>query len=146
MMLSSILAMLVMGSPGSDWSAFPGDGAFAANSEHSHDPMLFEVDGTYVTISTNGNGMGVVKTTRDFKSWKVHGPLLKNHPDWLLKRIPEHRSVWAPAAIQVGKKWRVYYSASRFFGGNDSTIGVMENDGFDPQKPTEIFTIASTPK
>jgi arabinan endo-1,5-alpha-L-arabinosidase len=134
-MLGFCAVVLVM--TASDWSAFPGDGAFANGSEHTHDPAVIEFQGTYVSISTSGQGMGVVKTTRDFKTWKFHGPLLKENPDWLKKRIPEHRSVWAPDIVVYGKKVRVYYCASRFFGGNDSVIGFLENDQFDPTKPTE---------
>lgn len=81
--------------------------------------------------------MAVVKTTRDFKTWRNFGPLLKENPDWLKKRIPEHRSVWAPDIVKIGSKVRVYYCASRFFGGNDSVIGFLENDHFDPDKPTD---------
>lgn len=138
MLAQLAMALTVMtGSSNDDWSAFPGDGSFAANSEHTHDPMVIQVKGTYVSISTSGNGMGVVKTTKDFKAWKVHGPLLAKNPDWLIKRVPEHRSVWAPDAIVLKDKVRVYYCASRFFGGNDSVIGLLENTNFDPEKPTE---------
>ena len=143
-MLTTVLVYLVMNavssgdqSSASDWSAFPGDGAFAEHSEHAHDPMIFQYKGVTVCLTTSGNGMGVVRTTTDYKSWKVHGPLLAKNPDWLIKRIPEHRSVWAPDAIVVGDAVRVYFSASRFFGGNDSTIGFLENAHFDPNKPTE---------
>jgi arabinan endo-1,5-alpha-L-arabinosidase len=134
-MLGTIAVVAMMMT--SDWSAFPGDGSFAEGSEHTHDPAVLEFNGTYVSVSTSGQGMGVVKTTKDFKTWKVHGPLLKENPNWLKKRVPEHRSVWAPDIVVFGKKVRVYYCASRFFGGNDSVIGFLENDHFDPEKPTE---------
>ncbi len=129
----AVVAMMMT----SDWSAFPSDGTFAEGSEHTHDPAVLEFNGTYLSISTSGQGMGVVKTTRDFKTWKNHGPLLKENPAWLKKRVPEHRSVWAPDVVVYGKKVRVYYCASRFFGGNDSVIGFLENEKFDPEKPTE---------
>ena len=118
-----------------DWSAFPGDGAYAVNSDHTHDPMIFEFGDRTFCISTGGNGFGLIKSSRDLKSWTIHGPILTEHPAWLLKRVPEHRSVWAPDAIRVGDSLRLYYCASRWFGSNDSTIGYAECPKFDPEHP-----------
>ncbi|HLP00120.1 MAG TPA: arabinan endo-1,5-alpha-L-arabinosidase, partial [Fimbriimonas sp.] len=138
MLAQLAMALTIMtGITGDDWSAFPGDGSFAENSEHTHDPMIFKVKGVTISISTSGNGMGVVKTTKDFKTWKVHGPLVSPNPEWLQKRVPEHKSVWAPDAIVLNDRVRVYYCASRFFGGNDSVIGLLENTNFDPENPTK---------
>lgn len=123
--------------PDDNYSIFPGDGSFAKNSEHTHDPMIIELGGRVFCLSTSGNGFGVMKSTKDFKTWTVHGPIIKDVPEWLKKQIPEHRSIWAPDAVQVGKSVRVYYCASRYFGGNDSVIGFLENQNFNHDKPQE---------
>ena len=118
-----------------DGSIFPGDGSYAVNSEHTHDPCIVELDGRTFCFST-GNG-GSMKSTKDFKTWTIHGPIMTTPPPWLRTMIPEHRSIWAPDGVKVGNKVRIYYCASRYFGGNDSAIGFQENEHFDANKPNE---------
>ena len=120
------------------YSIFPGDGSYAVGSEHLHDPAVIELGGKLFSFST-GNG-GTLMSSTDFKTWKPEGPVLTNFPDWLRKAVPEHHSIWAPAAVKIGGTIRVYYSASRFFGGNDSVIGFQENKHFNPEKPHEGWT------
>ncbi|MBI1332283.1 MAG: family 43 glycosylhydrolase [Armatimonadetes bacterium] len=133
--IHAIATGLPMQRPDDNWSIFPGDGAYAEHSENTHDPMIIDLGGQVFCLSTSGNGFGVMKSTKDFKTWKVWGPIIPEAPDWLKKLIPEHRSIWAPDAVQVGKSVCVYYCASRYFGGNDSVIGFLQNDHFDPEKP-----------
>lgn len=121
-----------------NYSIFPGDGSFAENSEHTHDPMIIELGGRVFCLST-GNG-GLMKSTKDFKTWKIEGSVLTEFPEWLRKAVPEHRSIWAPDAVKFGDTVRFYYCASRFFGGNDSVIGFMENKHFNPDKPHDGWT------
>ncbi len=117
------------------WSAFPGDGSYAVNSEHTHDPMIFEFGARTFCLSTGGNGFGTLKSSTDLLTWSKPVPILAEHPAWLLKRVPEHRSIWAPDAFRVGNGLRLYYCASRWFGSNDSVIGYAENPKFDPDHP-----------
>ena len=124
--------------PDDNYSIFPGDGSFATGSEHSHDPMIIEL-GNSVFCLTTGNG-GNMKSTRDFKTWKNEGAVIPNPPEWLRKSVPEHKSIWAPDAVKIGNTVRIYFCASRFFGGNDSVIGFMENKNFNAEKPHEGWT------
>ena len=87
-----------------DGSIFPGDGSYAVNSEHTHDPCIVELDGRTFCFST-GNG-GSMKSTKDFKTWTIHGPIMTTPPPWLRTMIPEHRSIWAPDGVKVGNKVR----------------------------------------
>jgi len=131
------LTGLPMQRPDDNYSIFPGDGSFAEGSEGTHDPMIIELGGQIFCFATSGNGLGTMKSTKDFKKWTFHGPITREFPEWLKVQVPEHRSVWAPDAVLVGKTVRAYYCASRYFGGNDSVIGFVENQNFNPDKPQE---------
>lgn len=124
--------------PDDNYSIFPGDGSMAVGSEHSHDPMVLEIGGKLICLTT-GNG-GNMKSSTDFKSWKNEGALIPSPPEWLKKAVPEHRSIWAPDAVKIGDTIRVYFCASRFFGGNDSVIGFMENKNFNANRPHDGWT------
>ncbi|CAN5551291.1 hypothetical protein BH11ARM2_BH11ARM2_16070 [soil metagenome] len=134
---SLLLALAVAPAQGRlpDWSAFPGDGAVSANSEHVHDPTVVQIGGRWFCFSTSGDGFGVVRTSKDLKAWTVLGPLLKEQPEWLKARY-KHRSIWAPDILVLGDKVRAYYCASEF-GRNKSVIGMAECAHFDPAKPLE---------
>lgn len=118
-----------------DWSAFPGDAAVAKVSEHVHDPTVVQIGDRWFCFSTSGDGFGVVRVSKDLKSWTVLGPLFKEQPEWLKTRY-RHRSIWAPDVLVLGDKVRVYYSASEF-GRNKSVIGVAECAKFDPERPLQ---------
>lgn len=117
------------------WSAFPGDSAVSVGSEHVHDPSVVNIRGTWFVFSTSGDGFGVVRSSKDAKTWRVHGPLGMTTPKWLAGRY-RHRSIWAPDVLVLGEKVRVYYCASDF-GTNRSVIGLAECPKFDPARPTE---------
>jgi arabinan endo-1,5-alpha-L-arabinosidase len=123
---------------GSDDSAFPFDGFVPENAVDVHDPAIIDFDGHYICFSTSGNGFGVVRTSDDLIHWKVHGPIIRQTPDWLRQAIPQHRSIWAPEARRFGKVGlRLYYCASQAFGHNTSWIGLAQCDHFDPARPAE---------
>jgi len=117
--------------------AFPGDGAHAEGAQGVHDPTVFQVGDTFYAFCTSGNGFSVLRTSRDLLRWKVWGPVLPETPEWLRKRIPQHRSLWAPDCIRVGRALRMYYCASERFGGNGSVIGFAENPDPNPEKPLQ---------
>jgi len=116
--------------------AFPFDGA-RYEGGGAHDPSIVRFGDTYLMVTTSGHEFAPISTSRDLLSWKAHGPILKEQPEWLAKAIPQHRSIWAPAPLIVGKALRVYYCASARFGQNTSYIGVAECANFDPHHPTE---------
>ncbi|RYG45642.1 arabinan endo-1,5-alpha-L-arabinosidase [bacterium] len=128
-------ALLPLQGPLPDWSAFPGDASVSGESQHVHDPTVVNVKGRWLCFSTSGDGFGVVRSSKDLKSWTVHGPLFKTQPEWLRSRY-RHRSIWAPDVLVLGDKVRVYYCASEF-GTNKSVIGMAECERFDPAKPLE---------
>lgn len=116
------------------YEQFPGDGAHGENVRNVHDPKLFQ-DGAYTfCISTSGDGFGVMRRSTDMIHWEFLGPIVDNRPSWLNERIP-HKSIWAPDIVKIGNVWRLYYCASVKFGENDSVIGLMQNDHFDPKNP-----------
>ncbi|MGV3613887.1 MAG: arabinan endo-1,5-alpha-L-arabinosidase [Fimbriimonas sp.] len=128
------IAVVLLASPqGMTGSVFPGDGTVARNSEHVHDPTVIAFGGMYFCFSTSGDGFGVLRSSKDLRSWKVHGPILPSQPEWLAKRYA-HKSIWAPDVVVMGKRLRLYYCASEF-GTNQSVIGMAECDDFDPKNP-----------
>ena len=115
-------------------AAFPFDDIRYEGGD-CHDPSIVEVDGVYVMVATSGREMAPVSTSTDLLHWKRIGPIMKDPPEWLKTAVPQHRSVWAPAPLLLGKALRVYYCASQKFGSNTSFIGVAENSNFDPANP-----------
>lgn len=112
---------------------FPGDGAVAVGSEGVHDPTIIEFGGRYFCFHTSGNTFATVRSSTDLKSWKIEGPVLPEQPAWLAARY-QHKSIWAPDVVVMGKSLRMYYSASNW-GTNNSVIGLAECANFDPLHP-----------
>ncbi|MFZ4508411.1 MAG: arabinan endo-1,5-alpha-L-arabinosidase [Fimbriimonas sp.] len=112
---------------------FPFDGASMGDG---HDPSIVRIKGKYFCFLTSGNSFSPIKSSSDLRTWKDEGPALADGPAWLKAAIPDHRSIWAPMALVVGDKVRLYYCASEKFGSNTSYIGVAENANFDPEHPT----------
>lgn len=121
--------------PAEGWSVFPGDGAAAMESGHVHDPTIVEIGGKRFCFSTSGDGFTVVRESTDWSKWKTLGPIFGIEPKWLSERY-DHKSIWAPDVLVLGKKVRVYYCKSNF-GTNKSVIGLAENASFDPNRPLE---------
>jgi arabinan endo-1,5-alpha-L-arabinosidase len=117
------------------WSAFPFDGFVPENGQGVHDPTVCEVGGKFFCLCTNGNGFGMMRTSTDLVHWQVEGPVMDATPEWLLKAIPQHHSIWAPEASRAGSGLRMYYCASATFGKNNSWIGYAECPHFDPARP-----------
>jgi arabinan endo-1,5-alpha-L-arabinosidase len=117
------------------WSVFPGDGASASQSGHVHDPTIVEIGSKRFCFSTSGDGFTVVRESTDWSHWKTLGPIFSVEPKWLSERY-DHKSIWAPDVLVLGKTVRVYYCKSNF-GTNKSVIGLAENASFDPNRPLE---------
>jgi arabinan endo-1,5-alpha-L-arabinosidase len=135
----TLMAALLLSSSlegGSTDSVFPFDGIRGENGD-AHDPSITEFGGRYFAFVTSGNSFSPIKESKDLVKWVDRGPAIADAPDWLKKRIPDHRSIWAPMGLRVGKGLRLYYCASEKFGANGSVIGVAENPSFDPDRPTE---------
>ncbi len=115
-------------------AAFPFDGA-RYEGGNVHDPSILLFGDTYVMVNTSGNELAPISTSKDLITWKSHGPILPDQPEWLKKAVPDHRSVWAPAPVKVGRSLRIYYCASEKFGSNTSYIAYAECEKFDPSAP-----------
>lgn len=105
-----------------------------------HDPSVIVVDGHYVSFATGvegamDGGTPRTKTSPDGIAWTETGALPGGLPGWIVPELGyTPRNLWAPSvSIHAGTAF-LYYSASRF-GVNDSAIGLMTNETFDPLRP-----------
>ena len=68
-------------------------------------------------------------------TWTNRGALAAGVPDWTMAKLgflPV--AIWAPSIARHGKRLNVYYCVSSF-RTNDSAIGLMTTDAFDPAQP-----------
>lgn len=87
-----------------------------------HDPVMAWEDGTCYLFYT-GNNIGQMSST-DMRQWKYCPSVMKEAPEWAVKRVKGYRGhTWAPDIVR-GKDgmWHLYYSCSSF-GKNTSAIG-----------------------
>lgn len=105
-----------------------------------HDPSAIEVGGHWVTFQTGEEGglyQGAIllKTSPDGVIWTRAGAIGKGVPKWTQDVLGyKSRNIWAPSISVRDGTYFLYYSVSSF-GLNTSTIGLMTNTAFDPQKP-----------
>jgi arabinan endo-1,5-alpha-L-arabinosidase len=112
-----------------------------AGDTHIHDPSIIEVDGKFVAFGTGeqGRNHGAIrlKTSPDGITWKNRGPLGDGVPNWVEGKLGfQPSNIWAPSISQRGNALSLYYSLSSF-GTNTSAIGLMTNESFDPERPSE---------
>lgn len=131
--LALVVSAILAQTPVTGGIAFPGDGAISVNAQNVHDPTVVAFKGRYLCFSTSGDGFGVLRTSKDLKTWKVWGPILPEFPRWLSDKY-RTRSLWAPDVVVLGDKLRMYYSVSGW-GTNRSVIGLAECENFDPDQP-----------
>lgn len=105
-----------------------------------HDPSVLHVEGRFVAFATGNEGdpnggLPRMKTSADGLDWKDAGPLPGSQPAWIAEELGyTPKNIWAPSISTYGGRTFLYYSASSF-GNQDSAIGLMINDAFDPAAP-----------
>lgn len=71
----------------------------------------------------------------DLKHWETGPPVFPVPPSWTTNDVPGFRGYfWAPDIIQIGGRYLLYYSVSRW-GKNSSAIGLATNATLDPTEP-----------
>jgi Beta-xylosidase len=98
----------------------------------AHDPTVVAEGAKYYRFST-GPGLPIAVSS-DLKNWQYAGRVFSRNPQWTKDDIPGSTDFWAPEVVQLGGRWRVYYSVSTF-GQNRSAIGVASNATLDPDSP-----------
>lgn len=107
-----------------------------------HDPSAIVVDGHWVSFQTGDEGglyQGAIKlkTSPDGTNWSNAGAVGKGVPKWTQAVLGyKSRNIWAPTISRHGSMFYLYYSVSSF-GINQSVIGLMTNNAFDPTKPDQ---------
>jgi len=104
-----------------------------------HDPCMIRADGQYHVFTTSqahdGKGLIHWRTSPDRRDWTFRGGVMTAFPDWVMKKVPQTRGIWAPDISFAGGLYRLYYSASTF-GSNQSVIGLLTNPVLDPANPS----------
>jgi arabinan endo-1,5-alpha-L-arabinosidase len=73
-------------------------------------------------------------------TWGHSGAVGAGVPDWTLAKLGFlPTSIWAPSVSRRGGRLNIYYCVSSF-GTNNSAIGLMTNDAFDPKQPGKGWT------
>jgi arabinan endo-1,5-alpha-L-arabinosidase len=128
------------------------------NLANVHDPTVVKQGDYFYMYQTNasygnaheGNGHFHARRSTDLVNWEYMGATMNQAPDWIREKLNEKRAAegrppilnpnygyWAPAVVQVGNVYRMYYSIVilDLIEGNDncaswneeSYIGLMES-------------------
>lgn len=97
-----------------------------------HDPSTLVRCGAYWYVFATGEGIPSWRS-RDGQTWEPTARVFPDgFPKWVQEALPGHdRKFWAPDVIQVGNRYLLYYSVSRW-GVNTSVIGAVANKSLDP--------------
>ena len=106
-----------------------------------HDPSVIEINGRFVAVGTGQQGPthGAirVKVSTDGLKWTEAGLIGEGPPPWSQAALAfKPLNVWAPSISRRGSTIFLYYCLSSF-GHNESAIGLMINNSFDPLTPGE---------
>jgi arabinan endo-1,5-alpha-L-arabinosidase len=106
-----------------------------------HDPSVIEDGGRFAAFGTGKQGptRGAIRvqTSPDGLAWTDAGVIGAGPPAWAEAALGfKPINVWAPTISRRGATFFLYYCVSSF-GDNQSAIGLMTNDAFDPAKPGE---------
>lgn len=103
----------------------------------THDPSLIKEGATWYVFATGkapDGGQLAVRCSNDLEHWKLCGHVFSAIPDWIHKRSPETKDLWAPDISFVHNEFRLYYSYS-LFGKNTSGIALAVNKTLDAGSP-----------
>ena len=92
------------------------------------DPQVMLAGGTYYAFGTNGPGGTVqVLSSADLSDWDVRGSALAGLPSWARNGF-----TWAPAAIQTGDTYTLFYTAKHNFSGKQCISRATATDPAGP--------------
>lgn len=108
-------------------------GTFANPLMNGADPSVFQKDGVYYYLQTNGVSINLWSTTAMSKLSSAVPKTVFTPP----VGAPNTRNVWAPEMFFFDGKWYIYYTAGN---GNDVTqrTWVLENSSADPTTGTWV--------
>ncbi len=104
----------------------------------AHDPSILK-DGDRYYLFTTGHageaaGLLPLRTSRDLRTWDLHGGSYTALPDWVRAAVPGATGIWAPDLSKARGQYRLYYAVSTF-GTNRSAIGLATTARIDPAAP-----------
>lgn len=103
----------------------------------THDPSMAQDGKTYYVFATGkapDGGQFPVRCSEDLTHWRMCGHIFDEIPDWIAKRSPGTRDLWAPDVTFEHGEYRLYYAYS-LFGKNTSGIGLSVNKTLDRNSP-----------
>lgn len=106
--------------------------------EYTHDPSIIKDHDTWYVLSTNNGpertGELPVRCSSDLRGWKRCGYVFPGIPEWIKKKSPETRELWAPDISYFNGEYHLYYAFSAF-GKNTSGIALATNKTLNPRNP-----------
>jgi len=108
-----------------------GDVAF------THDPSIAKDGKTWYVFATGKTpegGQFAIRCSDDLEHWKRCGQVFDAIPEWVQKRSPGTKDLWAPDVSYENGEYRLYYAYS-LFGKNTSGIALAINKTLDPTSP-----------
>jgi len=103
----------------------------------THDPSIAKDGATYYVFATGkafGGGQLPIRCSEDLERWRYCGHVFDAIPEWIQKRSPGTKELWAPDISQTHGVYRLYYAYS-LFGENRSGIALATNKTLDPKSP-----------
>ena len=108
------------------------------DTEFVHDPSLIKDGDTWYLFGTgngpNRKGELPIRCSRDLHHWKLCGSVFDQIPQWIRKKSPATKELWAPDISYFNGEYHLYYAFS-VFGKNTSGIALLTNKTLDPHSP-----------
>jgi len=106
--------------------------------EGTHDPSIAKDGSTWYLFGTatepQRDGELPVRCSTDLHHWSRCGYVLPGIPQWIQKKSPETKELWAPDISYFDGQYHLYYAFSAF-GKNTSGIALLTNKTLDPKNP-----------
>jgi arabinan endo-1,5-alpha-L-arabinosidase len=106
--------------------------------EYTHDPSIAKDGDTWYLFGTangpNRDGELPIRCSQDLHHWKRCGNVFAAIPDWIKKRSPETKELWAPDISFFNGEYHLYYAFSAF-GKNTSGIALLTNKTLNAKSP-----------
>ena len=96
------------------------------------DPQVMSAGGSYYAFGTNGPaGTVQVLSSSDLSDWDVRGSALRGLPGWARPGF-----TWAPAAIQTGSTYTLFYTVKHNFSGKQCITRATATNPAGPYEDT----------